>query len=261
MVMGIRIEKEMLVIGIVVIAVIIAQYTAMPVGTEIKSITDNVTATKQVTDKLKETSAIVERSLVIISVPAVDNQGNGVSTILKVEALPGEGKILTNINQLLFWVDTQYSIQTAKAVAENITKMNLSNVDLVYTIETEAQVIEGPSAGAALTLATIAAIESKNVNSSVMITGTINPDGSIGPVGGILAKAKVSKDIGAKLFLVPEGQGLQTSYKPIKRCEKVGAFTYCTVEYERERIDITQQAGIEVKEIGNIQEALKYFLT
>ena len=134
-------------------------------------------------------------------------------------------------------------------------------MDLIYTIETEAQVIEGPSAGAALTLATIAALENKSVNSSVVITGTINLDGSVGPVGGILAKAKVSKDAGAKLFLVPEGQGLQTSYKPIRRCERVGHFTYCTVEYEREKIDITQQAGIEVKEISHIQEALKYFLT
>lgn len=203
----------------------------------------------------------ISRYTATIYVPAVDNQGNGIATVLKVESMPGEGRVLTNINQLLFWVDTQYSIQVAKKVAENITKQDLSKVDLIYEIETNASLIEGPSAGAALTLATIAALENKSTNSSVTITGTIAPDGSIGPVGGILAKAKASKDIGATLFLVPSGQGIQVNYKPIQHCERFGSFTYCTVEYKQEKIAITKEAGIAVKEVANIEEALKYFLT
>ena len=212
-------------------------------------------------EKLPEEIKLLEKRIAIVKVPAVDNEGNGVATTLKVEALPGEGRILTNINQLLFWVDTQYSIQIAKDVAENTTKVNLSNIDLVYSIETEASIIEGPSAGAALTLATIAVLENRIVNSSVSITGTINPDGTIGPVGGILAKALASKDVGTELFLVPKGQGLQTGYKPLKQCQKIGLINYCTIEYEKESIDITGQSGVEVREVSTVQEALKYFLT
>lgn len=205
-------------------------------------------------------SAALKYGSATIRVPAVDNEGNGVVTLLTVDSNAGEGRTLVNIDQLLFWVDTQYSIQTAKLVAENYTNVDLSEIDLVYSIDTEAYLIEGPSAGAALTVATIAAIYNKTLNSSVMITGIINPDGSIGPVGGILAKANAAKDIGASLFIVATGQATQTYYRQERTCEKIGPITYCTTEYVPETIDIGEQAGIAMEEVPNIGEALKYFL-
>jgi len=194
-----------------------------------------------------------------IIVPAVDNEGNGIPVSLSVEAIPGEGRTLVNINQILFWVDTQQSIRTARDVAQTITNMNLSKIDLIYSIETEANVIEGPSAGAALTIATISVLENKTLNKSVMITGTINPDGTIGPVGGILAKANAAKEVGATLFLVPEGQGIQTNYEPIETCKKLKSFTYCKIEYVPEKVPTSTASGVEVEEVGSIEDALKYF--
>ena len=38
------------------------------------------------------------------------------------------------------------------------------------------------------------------------MTGTINPDGGIGPVGGIPHKLDAAAQQGASLFIVPEGQ-------------------------------------------------------
>jgi uncharacterized protein len=197
---------------------------------------------------------------VALNVPAVDEEGNGVVTTLVVEAQPGRGRVLTDVNNLLFWIDTQYSIRVAQRVAQNVTKVNVSDVDLIYAIETNASLIEGPSAGAALTVATIAALEKKSINQSVMITGTINPDGSIGPVGAVAEKAKASKDVGATLFLVPAGQGTEISYKPVQKCEKIGPIRYCTTKYQTERIDISSSIGITVKEVSTVEEALKYFL-
>lgn len=198
-------------------------------------------------------------NFVTISVPAVDNQGNGVVAKLKVQAIPGEGRILTNIDNLFFWVDTQFSIRIAEMVAENITAIDLTKIDLIYTIETDASVIEGGSAGAALTIATIAVLQNKTLPTDVMITGTINPDGAIGPVGAVFAKAKASKDVGAKIFLVPESQGSQVNYQPERKCEQVGPVTFCTTEYKAQKIDISKDIGIEVKEVSTINEALKYF--
>jgi len=198
---------------------------------------------------------------VTINIPAVDNQGNGVITKLKVQAIPGEGRTLVNVENLLFWIDTQFSIRVAKTVAENVTGLDLSDIDLVYTIETNASVIEGQSAGAALTVATIAILQNKTLNQDTIITGTIALDGSVGPVGGIFAKAQASKDAGATLFLVPEGQGTQINYMPEQKCEKIGPVTFCTTEYKAEKIDISKDVGIAVKEVSDINEALKYFLT
>jgi uncharacterized protein len=197
---------------------------------------------------------------VAMKVPAVDNKGNGVITVLRVEARPGEGRVLTNIDQLLFWVDTQYSIRVAKQVASNLTMVDLSGIDLVYDIETNASIIEGESAGAALTIATIAALENRTLNPDVIITGTIGPDGSIGPVGAILEKGRAARESGAALYLVPPGQGFQISYEPIRHCEQIGPITFCTTRYETEKINIKEEIGIDVQEVSNIQEALNYFL-
>lgn len=197
---------------------------------------------------------------VLMYVPAVDDNGNGTALEISVQARPGEGRVLTDINNLFFWVDTQNSIRVAERVAQNITKADISKIDLIYNVKTNASVIEGPSAGAALTIATIAALENKDVNHDVMITGTINPDGTIGPVGGVDAKAQAAKDIGVKTFLVPAGQSIQRTYKPTQVCETNGFIQYCSTEYTAKVVNITKVSGIEVKEVTNIQEALKYFL-
>ena len=195
----------------------------------------------------------------LINVPAVDDDGKGVMTILKVEAVPGEGRILANINQILFWADTQQSIQIAEEVAKKITNADFSRMDLIYTIETEASLIEGPSAGAALAIATIAAVENKSINPEVAITGTIRPDGTIGGVGGILEKAKASREAGATLFLVPKGQGIQKNLIPVKKCEQIGLFTICRTEYQESESDVLSAEGIRIVEVATIQDALKYF--
>ena len=201
-----------------------------------------------------------EISMASVFMPAVDADGNGVTTILDVQILEGSGRALANIDKLLFWTDTQNSIRTARSVAEEITGKDLSNYDLVYTIRANASVIEGPSAGAALTIATIAALEKKDINTSVMITGTINHDGTIGPVGEILEKAKAAKEIGAQLFLVPLAQSSQITYSSIKHCEPIGWSEICTIEQVPKKIDVSEQSGIEVREVRTIHEALKYFL-
>lgn len=199
-------------------------------------------------------------SFASIMVPAIDQNGKGVATILDVQAGPGHGRTLTNIDRLLFWTDTQNSIRTARYVAENITGANMSNFDLIYTIKANATVIEGPSAGAALTVATVAALTKTEINTTVMMTGTINHDGTIGPVSDILEKAKAAKTIGAKTFLVPLSQSSEVTYEENKYCEQIGWSQICTIEQIPRKVDISEQAGIDVREVRTIEEALKYFM-
>ena len=191
--------------------------------------------------------------------PAVDIEGKGVNTILTVEATSGTGRTLTDIDNLLFWADTQHSIRMARKVAENITGKNMINYDIIYTIQAAASLIGGPSAGSALTLASIAALENKKLKENVMITGSINHDGTIGPVSSILEKAKASKDAGATLFLVPLLQGEGFFYEIIEHCEVFGNTEICTTETRPRRIDISGEIGIEVIEVESIKQAMDYF--
>lgn len=195
-----------------------------------------------------------------IMIPAVDEEGGGVTTVLTVQIVPGSGRILANIDRLLFWTDTQNSIRTSSKVASNITGINLSKYDIIYTIETNATSVEGPSAGAALVIATIAALEGKAIDPDVMITGAVNHDGTIGPVGEILPKARIAKGIGIGTLLVPLAQSQEISYENRKYCEQIGPAQICTTEKVPRKVDISEEAGIKVVEVQTIQEALEYFL-
>lgn len=196
----------------------------------------------------------------IIKVPAVDKDGNGVMARLSVEASSGAGRTLVDINQITFWTDTQNSIRTAKYVAENLTGIDLSNYDIVYSIQANASAIEGPSAGAAMGVATVLELENKTSRNDISITGTLDEYGNIGQVSGIIEKAKAAKDEGMNLFLVPRGQRMYTSYVQEKKCETYIFTTICKTETIPKTFDVEKQVGIEVKEVKNIQEALKYFI-
>ncbi len=192
-----------------------------------------------------------------IVVPAVDAEGRGVASEITVQVMPGSGMVLANIDKLLFWIDTQHSIQVARTVAHNMTGIDLSGLDLAYTISANASLVEGPSAGAALAVVTVAALQNRSINRSVMLTGTIEPDGTIGMVGGIREKVGVAKRLGSTLFLVPVGGLAEISaWTREWKCQQVNHMRWCEIDYRPVATDM----GIEIREISNISQALQYIL-
>ena len=206
------------------------------------------------------TSYLSNASVVEIKIPAVDDNGEGLITQLFVQAIPGSGKTLANIDNILFFTDTQNSIRTARSVAQNITGKDLSEYDLIYTIIANASVITGPSAGASLAVATVAALEGKEINPKVMMTGNLNHDGTIGPVGQIAEKTRAAQKAGAEIFLVPVTQASKFTFRTERVCETIGSTEFCSVETIPEKINITDGSGITIKEVTNINEVLEYFL-
>ncbi len=72
--------------------------------------------------------------------------------------------------------------------------------------------IDGPSAGALMTAAVLAGFLGHEIDPSVTMTGTINPDGTVGPVGGIPHKIVGAAEAGKTLVLVPGGQRFDYDY-------------------------------------------------
>lgn len=205
-------------------------------------------------------SANVTYGYASMIVPAVDKDGNGVVTEISVEVLPGNGKVLVDINNLLFWADTQESIRKASEVAKNITGIDLSNYDLIYRVYANASVVGGPSAGAALAIITIAALENKSIKKDVSITATLNYDGTFGgPVHEVLQKAIAAKKNGIKTLLVPLGQSKEVKYEQKRTCRVFGYAEYCSIEVTPKIVNINEIAKIDVREVINIQEAKEYF--
>jgi hypothetical protein len=65
---------------------------------------------------------------------------------------------------------------------------------------------DGPSAGAAMAVGFLAVFRGDRIIRGVAVTGTIEADGRIGPVGGIPDKVRAAKREGYRLVLVPAGQ-------------------------------------------------------
>ena len=200
-----------------------------------------------------------DSSMTTLRVPAVDKNGNGVIATLSVDAKPGIGRTLVDINQILFWADTQDSIRTAKIVAQDVTGMDLSGYDIIYSIQANASVIEGPSAGAAMAIATILELEDRTFNEDVSITGTLNEKGEIGKVSGIVAKAQAIEAADMHLLVVPSGQKTYTVYSQEKSCEDYLLTKICRSVTKPKDVDVEEEVEIRVVEANNIQEALKYF--
>ncbi len=208
----------------------------------------------------QERTISVGESNVVTYLPAVDERGEGVLGVLETTVKPGSGLVLVNVNNLLAQFDTQLSGRTAAQAAANYTGIDLSKYDIIYNIRVNATIIEGPSAGAALAVSIIAALENKTLDSGTMITGTISSDGSIGRVGAIAEKAAIAKEEGATRFLVPEGQSSDKQIKRERLCSYIDSVQYCKIKYVPKTTNIGESIGIEVIEVGTVEEAVKYFL-
>ena len=200
-------------------------------------------------------------SIDIVAVKAMGEAGVVNSAIVEIK--PGKGRVLLALNPFVE-PDTQQSAETAAYVAEKFTGKSLGEKDVIYSIDAgDVQLVGGPSAGAALALVTIAAIEEKDLNQSVGITGTILPDGSIGQIGGVLEKAAAEADANKTLFLVPSGQGTITYYEKQVKEEKKGAFVIQQINYVPKKLGLNEFAkqqgwNLRIVEVANIKEAADY---
>ena len=200
---------------------------------------------------------IAEKEIPIV---AVTSDGNGVIGHLSMKLIPGNDNIYVNTNALL-QTDIQYSAKQAVDYALS-QSTNDYNDDFILTyIAGDAQVIGGGSAGAATTILAEAALNDYDINPDTVITGTINPDGTIGPIGEVFEKAKAVAEAGYTTFLVPEGQTQLVYYHgeyiypdgsiPSRRMN--GLQTIDLKEYAKE------QWGLNVVEVSSISDAIPYF--
>lgn len=169
------------------------------------------------------------------AVMAVDENDKGHLIPLEIIIKSGKGNLFLNVANVIVDETLQSSAQTAILVARSVSRKSLSDKDVLINIEAPVQEqkvsISGGSAGAAMTLAAMAAIQGKTLRNDVLITGTIREDHTIGRIGSPRAKALAAKENGAVMFLVPAGQ-----------VSEVG------------------DAGIEVRGVATIEAAAGYAL-
>jgi uncharacterized protein len=127
----------------------------------------------------------------------------GSSANLQLEIKQGNGRVFLDTYPLTK-LDTQMSTRFAKEIACRDSECN--NKDFIYTIKSNSVIVGGPSAGAAITLLTIAELENLEIKKGIAITGTINSGGLIGTVGGLKEKINAAKDLELNTVLIPHGE-------------------------------------------------------
>lgn len=201
--------------------------------------------------------------------PLIESDGFFETTIyqgsilkITVDVRDGTGLVLVN-TAIPSGVDFQTSARTAVMVSQNITGMDLSKKDVIFSISAgnnqDLQAVDGGSAGGAMTVLLVSDLLGKPINSQVLMTGTIQADGAVGPIGAVGEKADAAGKYGAKIFLVPQGQATT----PVQTCSQKteGVFVYQTCTTEQKPLSPTMEAkyGMKVIEVNTIQDALKFF--
>jgi uncharacterized protein len=206
---------------------------------------------------------------VTIYAPAVASTSSGyvgvISTITVTIQGKGSGRVFVDTLPLA-QIDMQGSARLAVKVASTLVQnnenstVNPSNFDYFFVVRTDAPIIGGPSAGAVMTAATVALLENLSLDKHTVMTGMINPDGSIGPIGGIPQKIDAAYTVGTKRFLIPQGQATYTEM--VTTTESNGGVTRITTRPVVRNIkDYVIEKGydIEIVETGNIYQVLENF--
>ena len=225
---------------------------------------------KTISQSISQSNYTSSKSIEAVAVrPVLDSNGifetttyQGIVMKINVEIRDGSGLVLVN-TAIPTGVDFQTSAKTAVMVAQKITNVDLSKKDVIFSISSEnnqeLQAVDGGSAGGAMTVLLSSEILGKSLNDKVLMTGTIQDDGTIGEIGGAAEKADAAGKYGAKIFLVPQGQATVEIQSCTEKSEGVFTYRSCTAE-EKPLSPITEkQYGMKVIEVSDIEQALSYF--
>jgi uncharacterized protein len=219
------------------------------------------------TGEIQTGNVTLEYHNISVYAPAVAQTENGyegvISTITVTIQNKGSGRVFVDTLPLT-QIDMQGSARLAVKVAGAIIKndknssINPDKYDYFFVIRTASPVIGGPSAGAVMTLATIALLENWTIDKNIVMTGMINPDGSIGPIGGITYKVDAANSVGANRFLLPKGQMTYTETVTETRTQN-GWTQIFTKQVTRNVSEYAMDNyGMEVFEVEDINDVLLY---
>jgi hypothetical protein len=130
---------------------------------------------------------------------------------------------------------------SAAAVGAMASGLNPGRIDVDFAVSGP---IDGPSAGGILAVGVISALLGVPIRGDMTMTGTISPDGSIGPVGEIAAKLRAAADQGYRTVLLPIAN-------MSVRNPQTNAVESAT--------ELGKALGLDVQPVGNVQQAFTLF--
>lgn len=199
-----------------------------------------------------------QQDMNLLSAYRSGNETLGGIAKVSLEIKPGQDRVFFQsypLNQ----IDTQISTRFAKQYACDFLDVGCSGLDFFYTISAPGAIIGGPSAGAAITVLTIATLDNVDINQDVVMTGTINSGGLIGPVGATTEKIEAAKKNGFTKVLIPKWTSIKKENESIKLNISSTEENNNSAVYNYELINTNKLLDINTIKVNHVSEALYYF--
>jgi len=204
--------------------------------------------------------AVMQRQVTEQDGPFLRERTEQTGTLMNVtvEIEPGRGRVLVNTTPLM-GTTFQDAANTAAYVAQAKTGQNLSTSDVIVSIvaENEVPAVDGGSAGALMTMLMISAIEGTHPRDDVILTGTIDLNGNVGAIGGVVDKVTAAKERGKTLFLLPRENSQLVRYTERSR----DYYGYSVMQRVPEQVDakeyLESELGIRVEYVDTIDDVLR----
>ena len=189
-------EKTMIILAILATISIIISFSLLAQGLE----------------KKEEKGSLVSGTMPLLAVSTGNsNEMRGGLAYLDLKIINGTGSVYVHAEPFTR-VDTQATTRFAKQYACSITDIDCTQYDFLYSIRSDAPIVGGPSAGAAMTALTVTLLQGKSFPQGVSITGSISSGGIIGNVGGIDEKIEAASRTGLRTVVIPTLSNYTSNY-------------------------------------------------
>lgn len=159
--------------------------------------------------------------------PALDASDGGLVVPIEFEFSAGNGELFVDLAGVEVRHDLQLALREARETATRLTGGSLAETATRVTFEpptADVLALRGKSWEAGLTVALVASLRQQPLTQETLITGIVDDEGALLPVGGIEAKARAARAFGASELLVPAGDTSDVAIQGIRVVE-VGSIT------------------------------------
>ena len=140
--------------------------------------------------------------LLAVSIDEHGDERAGGIAYLNLRVVEGSGNVYIHSDPLTK-IDTQASTTYAQRFACDYANVNCDEYDFLYSIESGAPIVGGPSAGAAAAALTYTVLSGQQIPQNVAVTGTISSGGVVGNVGGVAQKIEAASRARFDTVIIP----------------------------------------------------------
>lgn len=159
-------------------------------------------------------------------IPAVDGSGSGIVIDILVEIEPGDGALFVDLDAVELRHDVQRALNEAATAAARVAGQSFESHDVSITFDPPGDgpiELSGKSWEAGLAVVLLGALTDRDPSPSTLVTGVLDANGALLPVGGVEEKAVAARAFGADRLLVPPDHAVSVDGIVVEAVQDVDA--------------------------------------